>query len=118
MSKLTFHRLRNKNIERAAMWHPGFPTEDSWSLADWSNAMMGEAGEAANVVKKLRRQETGTRGRNDPELDALREQLGEELADTIIYADLLAAKLGINLAEAIICKFNKISVREGLEIYM
>jgi hypothetical protein len=28
-------------------------------LADWSNAMCGEAGEAANVVKKIRWIETG-----------------------------------------------------------
>lgn len=43
------------NRRRCERWHPGFPHDPGgWSGADWSNAMCGEAGEAANVVKKLR----------------------------------------------------------------
>jgi NTP pyrophosphatase (non-canonical NTP hydrolase) len=87
---------------------------DEWTGADWSNAMCGEAGETANVVKKLRRVETGTTpGPDDPPLDRLREMLAEEIADTVTYADLLAAHYGIDLAAAVADKFNRVSRRQG-----
>lgn len=60
---MTFEKFSQVNLERCKAWHPGFPN-DAWTGADWSNAMCGEAGEAANVVKKLRRQETGAEDLN------------------------------------------------------
>lgn len=110
---LSFSALRSMNVSRARRWHPGFPTDDSWNGADWSNAMCGEAGEAANVVKKLRRHETGHPGALDGDEKALRIALESELADVIAYADLLAAKYGINLGAAVARKFNEVSVRQG-----
>jgi NTP pyrophosphatase (non-canonical NTP hydrolase) len=110
---LTFAALNKQNVARAKRWHPGFPVDDDWSGADWSNAMCGEAGEAANVVKKLRRKETGKQGMADGDLWALQKMLAAELADVVIYADLLAAKYDINLAAAIAVKFNAVSEREG-----
>lgn len=112
--------LRAVNGERVLLWHDdrfgvGSWIGDGrdWTGADWSNAMCGEAGEAANVVKKIRRQETAHLGAVDPELSVLRPRLAEELADTLIYADLLAAHYGIDLAQAVKDKFNAISAREG-----
>lgn len=125
--------LAEVNAERCRRWHP--PTSEPWSLADWSNAMCGEAGEAANMVKKLRRIETGTdvgpwsvphatiAGRTVP-LDRgsqsriLAKGIGLELADVVIYADLLAQELtakygGYNLSNLIATKFNAVSHREG-----
>jgi NTP pyrophosphatase (non-canonical NTP hydrolase) len=111
---LTFEQVATANRVRAARWHPGFPLEDSWNLADWSNAMCGEAGEAANVVKKLRRYETLLAGGpDDPSPDELREMLADELADVFCYLDLLATKAGIDLAAAIISKFNRVSERQS-----
>lgn len=75
-----------------------------WTLADWSNAMCGEAGEAANIVKKIRR------GDRDPDL--LRK-LGDELADLCAYIDLLAFHAGINLDEAIEEKYNRLAFALG-----
>jgi NTP pyrophosphatase (non-canonical NTP hydrolase) len=112
-AELSFGLLRSVNFSRAGRWHPGFPQDDLWSGADWSNAMCGEAGEAANVVKKLRRYETGTEGKNDPPRDQLVAMLADECADTVIYLDLLAAKYGIDLGAAVIHKFNLVSNREG-----
>lgn len=108
---LSFQQLHAVNKQRCSRWHPGFPGPDEeWSSADWSNAMCGEAGEAANMVKKLRRLETGMRGRASEEnVVALVEKLGFEIADVIIYADLLATKFGIDPAAAIITKFNRTS---------
>lgn len=115
---LDFDYLIKTSVERAAKWHPGFPVEDgpdSWNLADWSNAMGGECGEAQNVAKKIRRIETGhefsSPGLTEDDLD---EMLGYELADTILYAVLVAAKRGIDLPAAIVEKFNLKSEEAGL----
>ena len=113
MGELSFNELARTNAARAARWHPDFPYTPGWSGADWSNAMCGEAGEAANVVKKLRRAECGLQGMADAAVPALREALGDELADTCIYLDLLAQFYGIDLGEAVARKFNRVSEREG-----
>ena len=110
--QLTFSELAGINRKRCQRWHPGFPA-DSWTGADWSNAMQGEAGEAGNVVKKLRRAELNTRGALDPPATDLIQKLGDEIADTVIYADLLAQFYGLDLAECVARKFNAVSVREG-----
>lgn len=110
----SFEELRRVNVARCKRWHPGFPQDEEWTIADWSNAMMGEAGDAANLVKKLRRHETNThQPARDDSPGPLRAQLAAELADVVIYADLLAAKAGLNLGEKIRAKFNGVSIREG-----
>lgn len=113
-ASLTFAHLRAVNVGRAARWHPGFPDDGKWNGADWSNAAAGEMGEACNVVKKLRRQETGGRGEVDPDYAVLLSKLGDEIADTIIYLDLLAVFYGVDVAAAVVRKFDAVSVREGL----
>lgn len=112
---LSFARLREANVTRCKRWHPGFLSEaDEWTGADWSNAMCGEAGETANVVKKLRRVETTTtQGPTDPPPARLIEMLADEIADTVTYADLLAAYYGIDLGAAVARKFNRVSERQG-----
>ncbi len=107
---LTFHLLRTTNLIRCARWHRGGVEE--WSLSDWMTAVAGEMGEAANVVKKLNRVRDGLVG-NDKSADALRDQLADEIADTAIYLDLLAARAGVDLAEAIARKFNRTSEKNG-----
>lgn len=111
--QLTFNNVSVTNRLRAERWHGGFPEDGEWTLADWSNAMCGEAGEAANVVKKMRRYECGIPAALDPGYETLRSKLAEELADVLLYADLLATKAGINLPTAIVGKFNFVSEREG-----
>lgn len=91
MSALTFAEFAEANRTRCRRWHD--PASEPWTGADWSNAMCGEAGEAANVVKKLRRQETFTaRGPDDPDASVLRSML---------------------VAQATAGKFNRVSVRQG-----
>ncbi len=113
-ASLTFAQLRAANVQRCERWHPGFPDDGRWNGADWSNAAAGEMGEACNVVKKLRRQETGARGAVDPTWDELRAKLADEIADTVTYLDLLAAFYGIDMAAAVVDKFDRVSIREGL----
>lgn len=114
MNDLTFTKLSKTNRSRCERWHPDFDWDGaSWTGADWSNAMCGEAGEAANVVKKLRRVETGTPGPDDPPSEELKRMLADELGDIIAYADLLAQFYGIDLGRAVASKFNRVSERNG-----
>ena len=104
---LHFSKLREANVRRC---EEVFHKLDDWSPTDWATAMAGECGEVCNEVKKLRRLDSA-----DSVLDssAMREYLttliGNELADLIIYADLLAARMGIDLSERIKFKFNEVS---------
>ena len=113
MNNLCFERLRIINKQRAGRWHKG--GLDEWSVNDWLAAFGGEAGEALNAGKKHRRILSGLQQHGDVPagLDDAEERIMEELADTVIYADLCASRLGKNLGEAIIRKFNAISEREG-----
>lgn len=130
--RLTFRSLRATNVSRCARWHgPNWlDASDPWTIADWSNAMAGEAGEAANVVKKLRRIQTdlwdnqkypgedrsGLVHKSPAEAEAvLLAKLADELADVVLYADLLAAKAGIELEAAIRDKFDRVSQAQGFE---
>lgn len=112
MSGLSFTQVSEINRARALVWHPKGLEE--WSVADWAVAMAGEAGEVCNAVKKLRRidsemvQAEGPRGREQ----AVAE-IAKEIGDTFLYLDLLAQRLGIDLPQAIVDTFNRVSVREG-----
>lgn len=44
-----YYEFSKLNAARADRWHHGFPHDGIWSGSDWSNAMCGETGEAANV---------------------------------------------------------------------
>ena len=95
-SPLEFSELRKANeIRCEALYH----AIDDWSPTDWACAAAGEMGEACNLIKKMRRGE-----------DISLNDVAYELADTVIYLDLLAARLGIDLAHAIAAKFNKVSI--------
>lgn len=102
-------KLRSLSVERCEAYF--FPLQE-WSVLEWAGAAAGEAGETANVAKKMRRMQSMKVV--DPEKFAKRhEQLGEEVADTIIYLDLLCASQGIDMEEAIRAKFNKVSAEHG-----
>lgn len=74
---------------------------DDWSTMEWACAVAGEAGEVCGAAKKLWRG-TGSK-----------QAVMDELADTIIYADLLAAHLGCDLWDAVVSKFNERSKEIG-----
>lgn len=111
---LSFEELRRANVARCEqLFHP----IDSWTATDWACALAGEAGEACDAVKKLRRLDDGLNHEGDPATpEECIELIAQELADTVLYADLLAARLGINLGEAIRDKFNILSERMGSDI--
>lgn len=90
--------LFNTSVSRAKRWHPGGIEE--WSALEWAGAMTGEAGEAANAAKKLRRVEMHLQNINEPgrqliEVATAQAKVAEECADTILYALLLMARVGV-----------------------
>jgi len=113
---LTFIGLRGKNVLRCeTIFHP----LDEWSPTEWAVALAGEVGEACNAVKKLRRLADGTNTAKDPQTEAEAiKAIGEELADVVIYADLLAARLGLDLGFEVAAKFNAVSALRDSEIFL
>jgi NTP pyrophosphatase (non-canonical NTP hydrolase) len=81
-----------------------------WSLGEWCNAVTGELGELANVIKKVKR--------GDLTLDEARSSMADEMADVLTYLDLLAYRAGIDLGAATQDKWNRVSVRVGSRIYL
>lgn len=106
----TFQKINHK---RCLKWEEGASRE--WSLAEWTNAMAGECGEACNIAKKLLRDDLGMVGNFKTPHKELREKLGDELADVVIYASLTAERLGIDLGDRIRVVFNKKSVQLGFD---
>lgn len=109
---LTFEQLQSANRLRL----PKFKTKSGkiahpegdgsgWSIAEWTNAMAGETGEACNIAKKIIRGEY----EDDPELGI--GLLLDEIADVVIYADLVCQQLGRSLDIAVRNKFNEVSER-------
>jgi NTP pyrophosphatase (non-canonical NTP hydrolase) len=114
---LTFNVLREANTRRLPQFknrkgEPAHSESDGsdWLLSAWSNAVCGELGEAANLIKKIERK--------DMSLEDAREELGKELADVITYLDILAMRAGINLGRATIAKFNEVSERVGADVFI
>lgn len=110
---LTFEELRTKNALRCEC---GFRHKlTDWSPSQWTNAINGEVGELCSLVKdKFDRGEDmlALRGRPMPTIT----QISDEIADVLIYLDLLAASLKISLDEAVRSKFNRTSEKIGSPI--
>lgn len=114
---LTFDTLREGNRRRLPLFRDAkgrrcHAKDDGsdWSPAQWLQAVMGELGEYANLRKKVER--------GDFTIDEVRTMLADELADVVIYLDILAAQLGIDLGEAVVSKWNRTSDKVGAQIYI
>lgn len=109
---VSFAQLREVNVHRCkTSYHP---IED-WSLSDWMTAVAGEVGELAGVVKNIRRKDVD--GASHHAIGPTEAQeLAREAADVVIYLDLLCARAGVDLGEAVRDKFNIVSDRVGSDI--
>lgn len=112
MSSLNFDTLRRANTMRLPQFknpkgEPAHsePDGSDWALSAWCNAVCGELGEAANLIKKIER--------GDFTLEEKRAELGKEFADIVTYLDILAMRAGVDLGEATTAKFNEVSARVG-----
>ena len=112
---LTFEQLRDISLNRC---EDSFHLIQSWSPTDWGCAMGGECGEALNLIKKLRRAtgptyaETVDKIQNQTNAELI-AAIGDEIADMVIYADLLATRLGLSLGDCVEKKFNETSDKVG-----
>ena len=128
---LTCMRLRNANVARCQD-ATGFNHQlSSWSEAEWANAAGGENGElvetlllmlvatqklgnAQNLAKKLLRFRDDVRG-NKKAYDEYVDDICSEAAGTVIYIDLLLARVGRSLEAALINEFNSKSEEIGYD---
>jgi hypothetical protein len=60
-----------------------------FDLDDWIGCLIGEIGEAANIVKKLRRIECGWPNKLSKPIETYRAELAEEYADIFTYFDIV-----------------------------
>lgn len=109
-------RLRFANVRRSEESF-GHLIKD-WNVLEWAGAMGGEAGEALNMAKKIRRGDYDLH--EHVTIKGIRqtaaEHLADEVADMIIYADLLLARIGIDMEVAIAHKFDRTSYERGSSI--
>jgi hypothetical protein len=95
---ISLAKIQLTSVSRASRWHPG-GLED-WTPLEWAGAMAGEAGEACNAAKKLKRVMDGITninledGRSITEVKQGHLKVAMEVADTILYGVLLAARVG------------------------
>lgn len=108
--RLTFSTLRGANLARIPTFrnkHGDLAHSESdgsdWSPAEWLQAMVGELGEYANKRKKFER--------GDLTEEEFSIEAAKELADVMIYLDILAYQVGVDLGQAVIDKFNEVSDR-------
>ena len=112
---LTFNTLRGANMARLPQFknrkgEPAHSEADGsdWKLSAWCNAVTGELGELANLIKKIER--------GDMTLDEARPDVADELADVVTYLDILAFRCGVDLGSATMDKFNRVSDRVGSDV--
>jgi NTP pyrophosphatase (non-canonical NTP hydrolase) len=110
--RLTFAGFSEANRQRCEDPQGFGHALSSWSTSDWFVAIMGELGEAANIVKKLNRYRDGVRGNKESEA-ALRAKLRSELADSFIYLDLIFQACRFDTVEAVIDTFDAKSAEIG-----
>lgn len=83
-----------------------------WTSSDWMTALVGEVGEAANIVKKLNRYRDNIPG-NKQTRETLAAELRKELGDVFVYLDLMAQSLGFRIEDAATEVFNAKSADIG-----
>lgn len=115
LAYLTFSALRYANLARLPLFknakgEPAHsePDGSDWTPGEWSNAVVGEVGEAANLIKKVRR--------GDLTMEEARPKLAKEFADAVTYLDILAYQCGIDLGQATLEKWNEVSERVDVDL--
>ena len=102
MGNLTFAEFSAMNRERCHQWMGSGDT-----LHHHVIGLAGEVGELCNEVKKVDRAARGVPGgKSDGDVAG-------EIADVLIYLDLVAMHLDVDLEAAVVKKFNATSVKHG-----
>src|ERR1700681_546745 len=106
---LTFDALREANVTRL------LELKDSkgekareLSTPAWCMAALAKFGLVANLLHQV--------DRGTYEIEDIRQELANELADCVTYLDILAYKAGVDLGEATARKWNATSKRSGSDL--
>ncbi len=121
--RLLFNDLRNANRQRLPLFKNSAggvahsqPDGSDWNLAEWTNAIAGEVGEACNLSKKIIRGDFGPPG--TAQYDTARLELAKEIADVVIYADIACMQCGYMLSDVVKEKFNEVSRRVDCDVVL
>lgn len=87
----------------------------AWSGSDWMVALVGEVGEAANILKKMNRIRDGIKNKKAEDLPELLEKFRGEMGDALAYMVLIAAKYEFDLLAAARDKYLAVSKEIGYE---
>lgn len=116
MSDLSLRQIIEQSATRAARWHAD---SDPWSILEWAGAMAGEAGEACNAAKKLKRLLSQMKNLDKRKLFSpavaqsvpiYKQEVAKEVADTILYGICVANALEIDLIPVLVYVFNEKSI--------
>lgn len=105
---MTINEFQKYMVARSADLYPQCK---DWTPADWVVGFIGEVGEAANIQKKIRRQD-------QPATPDQKTTLMLEFGDALAYLALWASSLDIDLNEAGIAANNKVAMRFGRSDYI
>jgi len=115
---MNLRKLTKVSLARANRWHAPNGLED-WSVLEWAGAMAGEAGEAANFAKKIKRIDSNITNRKNGRKQSplkravLVEKFQKECADTVLYGILAIMRTGGDPVEVIRNVFNNKSAEYG-----
>lgn len=127
-SRSFLQHLRDMNIKRQAQV---FPHCRDWGLVDSTNELCGEAGELANVSKKLKRDVVYPEGpfKDDEDMRTqsepvaqremkLRRDFEDEAADVLITLDLACMRANVDLEKVTVRKFNEVSEKRKSTFFL
>lgn len=122
VDNLSFKTLRSANLARLPLFKNAQggqahsdPKGFDWTVLEWAGAVQGELGEFFNVEKKWRRGDFGPMD-SDHAWEALQQYGGREIADFVIYACLLANRIGIDLGKVVTQTWNAKSAELGIPL--
>lgn len=117
MNNLSFKTLTDANNKRLPLFKnsKGLPAHSKpdgsdWSHAEWLQAVVGELGEYANIMKKVQR--------GDLTMEEAMPSIEKEIADVQTYFSILALRLGIDLGQVTQDKFNEVSDKVKCDVYI
>jgi NTP pyrophosphatase (non-canonical NTP hydrolase) len=107
-------QLENVNTERGKCFNDYHYYEEK-NVLFYANAMSGECGEFANLLKKLLR---GDKYDRDCVTEINPYYICMELADIIMYAEFITSIYGFSLSEILRTKFNDVSHKVNSNIFI
>lgn len=115
-NNLTFNTFSKKCKERTELFHKNGLYD--WTLTDWTTALAGEVGEICDAAKKIRRYEIGSKQSKNVPYEKLIQNIKDEIGDAQAYLCLLAEFLNVDIVDCVVDKFNAVSKKESVDIFV